>query len=196
MAEILAVRAPELGRAEQLSLARLAGGRFDRLARLLDPKAAKRRSVLPHVRLSRLPRRGFRPGRGGRCAAGKRPGMRCRGEGAGGGQGAGTRLPHARCRAAGTSRAARGRTGGAPRPARGASDLVSRSRRRSPSARRAPSSTSTASRSCGSTLPANASPARSRRSRRCSRHGGGWRSSTSPPNSLSRRSSSSSLRTQ
>jgi DNA polymerase-3 subunit delta' len=46
MAEILAVRAPELGRAEQLSLARLAGGRFDRLARLLDQKAAKRRSVL------------------------------------------------------------------------------------------------------------------------------------------------------
>jgi DNA polymerase-3 subunit delta' len=39
-------RAPELDEASRVALARVAGGRLDRMARLLDPHAARRREVL------------------------------------------------------------------------------------------------------------------------------------------------------
>lgn len=44
--EVLVGRAPTLEEAERTTLARVAGGRLDRLARLLDPKAAGRRETL------------------------------------------------------------------------------------------------------------------------------------------------------
>jgi DNA polymerase III subunit delta' len=47
--EEIAVRAPGLEPAEAASLARLAAGRLDRAARLLDPESAKRRGVLLEV---------------------------------------------------------------------------------------------------------------------------------------------------
>src|SRR5262245_4422405 len=47
--EEIAARAPALRPDEVASLARVAGGRLDRAARLLDPKAAKRREVLLEV---------------------------------------------------------------------------------------------------------------------------------------------------
>jgi hypothetical protein len=46
MREIVAARAPELTEAEQTAVARIASGRLDRLARLIDPRAAARRRVL------------------------------------------------------------------------------------------------------------------------------------------------------
>jgi DNA polymerase-3 subunit delta' len=47
--EEIAARAPALEAAETATLARLAAGRLDRAARLLDPKAAKRREALLEV---------------------------------------------------------------------------------------------------------------------------------------------------
>jgi DNA polymerase III subunit delta' len=47
--EEIAARAPALRPDEAASLARIAGGRFDRVARLLDPKSVKRREVLLEV---------------------------------------------------------------------------------------------------------------------------------------------------
>jgi DNA polymerase-3 subunit delta' len=47
--EWLAGQAPELGEAEQTALARVAGGRLDRAARLLDPDGAARREALVDV---------------------------------------------------------------------------------------------------------------------------------------------------
>jgi DNA polymerase III subunit delta' len=47
--EEIAARAPGLDPAEAATLARLAAGRLDRAARLLDPKAAKRRDALLEV---------------------------------------------------------------------------------------------------------------------------------------------------
>jgi DNA polymerase III subunit delta' len=44
--ELVDARAPELGETERASLARAAGGRMDRLERLLDPAAAKRRDAV------------------------------------------------------------------------------------------------------------------------------------------------------
>jgi DNA polymerase III subunit delta' len=49
VSEEIAARAPALRPDEAASLARLAGGRLDRAARLLDPKSAKRREVLLEV---------------------------------------------------------------------------------------------------------------------------------------------------
>ena len=43
---MVAARAPELDEARRIALARVAGGRLDRLARLLDPHAARRRGLL------------------------------------------------------------------------------------------------------------------------------------------------------
>jgi DNA polymerase-3 subunit delta' len=44
--EAIDVRAPELDEAQAAALARVAGGRLDRLGRLLDPKASRRRDTL------------------------------------------------------------------------------------------------------------------------------------------------------
>jgi DNA polymerase-3 subunit delta' len=44
--EAVDVRAPELSEEQRAALARLAGGRLDRLARLLDPNAVRRRETL------------------------------------------------------------------------------------------------------------------------------------------------------
>jgi DNA polymerase-3 subunit delta' len=44
--EAIDARAPELDEARRVALARVAGGRLDRLSRLLDPAAARRREVL------------------------------------------------------------------------------------------------------------------------------------------------------
>ncbi len=44
--ELVDARAPELGEERRIALARVAAGRLDRLARLLDPKAATRRETL------------------------------------------------------------------------------------------------------------------------------------------------------
>jgi DNA polymerase-3 subunit delta' len=46
MREVVEARAPALGAAERLTLARVSAGRLDRLSRLLDPKAAERRETL------------------------------------------------------------------------------------------------------------------------------------------------------
>ena len=46
MRELAAARAPQLGEAEQASLARVAAGRMDRLERLLDPASSARRDAL------------------------------------------------------------------------------------------------------------------------------------------------------
>jgi DNA polymerase III subunit delta' len=47
--EYVAERAPGLGEAERIALARVAGGRLDRARRLLDPEAATRRDALLRV---------------------------------------------------------------------------------------------------------------------------------------------------
>ncbi len=44
--EVVDARAPELDEARRVALARVAGGRLDRLERLLDPNAARRRGLL------------------------------------------------------------------------------------------------------------------------------------------------------
>jgi DNA polymerase-3 subunit delta' len=54
-------RAPELGVEERIALARVAGGRLDRVARLLDPAAAKRRETLLDVARSVYLDPGFDP---------------------------------------------------------------------------------------------------------------------------------------
>jgi len=46
MREAVEARAPALGAAERVTLARVSAGRLDRLSRLLDPKAAERRETL------------------------------------------------------------------------------------------------------------------------------------------------------
>jgi DNA polymerase-3 subunit delta' len=51
MREVLEVRAPELDEQKRIAFARVSAGRLDRLARLLDPKAAGRReTLLGHAR--------------------------------------------------------------------------------------------------------------------------------------------------
>ena len=60
--EELAVRAPGLEPAELAALARLSAGRLDRAARLLDPKAAKRREALLEVARSVYSDPEFDPG--------------------------------------------------------------------------------------------------------------------------------------
>jgi DNA polymerase III subunit delta' len=60
--EEIAARAPALDPAEAAALARLAAGRLDRAARLLDPKAAKRREALLEVARSVYIDPDFEPG--------------------------------------------------------------------------------------------------------------------------------------
>ncbi len=70
--EVVDARAPELDEARRVALARVAGGRLDRLSRLLDPNAARRRGQLlaqaraaylePRVRAGRRGRRDARLG--------------------------------------------------------------------------------------------------------------------------------------
>ena len=62
----LAARAPELSAEELRLLARVAGGRLDRAARLLDDDARARRAALLDAARADLPRRGVRPRRGRR----------------------------------------------------------------------------------------------------------------------------------
>jgi DNA polymerase III subunit delta' len=61
--EALEARAPGLSDAEQTALARVAAGRLDRLARLLDAKAAERRQVLLEVARDVYRDPGFEPAR-------------------------------------------------------------------------------------------------------------------------------------
>ena len=59
--EVIDAQAPELDEERRVALARVAGGRLDRLARLLDPRAAARRDVLlEHARAAYL-EPGFEP---------------------------------------------------------------------------------------------------------------------------------------
>ncbi|HEY3017664.1 MAG TPA: hypothetical protein VGJ23_02420 [Gaiellaceae bacterium] len=60
--EEIGARAPGLEPAEAASLARLAAGRLDRAARLLDPQSAKRRETLLEVARSVYADPGFEPG--------------------------------------------------------------------------------------------------------------------------------------
>jgi DNA polymerase III subunit delta' len=60
--EEIAARAPGLEPGEAAALARLAGGRLDRAARLLDPKSAKRREALLEVARSVYTDTDFEPG--------------------------------------------------------------------------------------------------------------------------------------
>ena len=60
--EEIAARAPALDPAEAAALARLAAGRLDRAARLLDPKSAKRREALLEVARSVYTDPDFDPG--------------------------------------------------------------------------------------------------------------------------------------
>jgi DNA polymerase III subunit delta' len=55
------VRAPELDEDRRVALARVAGGRLDRLARLLDPRAARRRETLLAQARSVYREPGFEP---------------------------------------------------------------------------------------------------------------------------------------
>ena len=66
--EAVDARAPELAEAERVALARVAGGRLDRLARLLDPQGGEpaRRTLLAQAR-----------------AVYREPGLRARGRGGG-----------------------------------------------------------------------------------------------------------------
>jgi DNA polymerase-3 subunit delta' len=68
-------RAPELGEAEAVSIARVAGGRLDRAQRLLDPAAARRRSELLETARSVYADREFDPAK---AAAGLLEGARAR----------------------------------------------------------------------------------------------------------------------
>ena len=113
-------RAPELDEERRVALARVAGGRLDRLARLLDPRAARRReALLEQARAVYREPASSRPTRRRRCsrARGERGAEARR---ARGGEGRGARARRARGRAAGAAGAARRRAGGAARAARGA----------------------------------------------------------------------------
>ena len=74
--EVIDARAPELDEAQRVALARVAAGRLDRLERLLDPDAARRRDALLAQARAAYTEPGFEPGgRGGgapRCGAGAR----------------------------------------------------------------------------------------------------------------------------
>ena len=59
--EEIARRAPELSEEEAASLARVAGGRLDRVDRLLDPQAARRREAVLEVARSVYREPGFEP---------------------------------------------------------------------------------------------------------------------------------------
>ncbi len=59
--EEIARRAPELSEEEATSLARVAGGRLDRVDRLLDPQAARRREAVLEVARSVYRAPGFEP---------------------------------------------------------------------------------------------------------------------------------------
>jgi hypothetical protein len=59
--EVIDARAPELDEARRISLARVAGGRLDRLERLLDPNALRRREVLLTQARSAYREPGFEP---------------------------------------------------------------------------------------------------------------------------------------
>ncbi|HEY4348858.1 MAG TPA: hypothetical protein VGM80_14840 [Gaiellaceae bacterium] len=59
--EVIDARAPELDETRRISLARVAGGRLDRLERLLDPNALRRREVLLTQARSAYREPGFEP---------------------------------------------------------------------------------------------------------------------------------------
>ena len=168
MRELVDARAPQLDEASRSALARVAGGRLDRLERLLDPASAARRERAARAGARRLPRSGVRRrGRGGgdrreRAGAGRR-GARRRG---------GSHRRSSICRRARPSSACKRAARGAereellaqleelavvvPRPRRG------RRRRGAP-----PRSTSTSSRE----LARGRDPRAPRRSRACGRGG-------------------------
>ena len=83
----IAARAPELSDEEATTLARVAAGRLDRAARLLDPAAAKRRETLLAVARAVYLDPGVRRRR--RRAGAARGDRRARGGGEGAGRGGG-----------------------------------------------------------------------------------------------------------
>ncbi len=128
--EVVDARAPELDEARRVALARVAGGRLDRLERLLDPHAARRRGLLLAQARAAYREPEFEPA----DAAGVMlESARERGDEAKELEEVkvrGLELTDPRGRAARPPCPARGRARGAARPARGARRLVPRSRRR------------------------------------------------------------------
>ena len=135
--EAVDARAPELDEASRVALARVAGGRLDRLERLLDPQAARRRETLLAQARAVYREPAFEPADAAAALLEARAGARRGGARPRGGEGAGARAAGARGRAARQAGAARRRARGAPRAARGARSVVPRPRRRRRSARRA-----------------------------------------------------------
>ena len=122
--EALEARAPGLPEAEQTALARVAAGRLDRLARLLDAKAAERRRLLLEVARDVYRDPAFEPAR---AAAALLEGVRehaAEAKAARGGEARRARPAHARGGAARAPRRLRSGARGAARDARGARGLV------------------------------------------------------------------------
>ena len=146
--EAIDARAPELDEARRVALARVAGGRLDRLARLLDPRGGAAARGAARAGSRGLPRAGLRAGgrRGGaRSSASRERGAEAKA--ARGGEGARARAAGAGGRAARAPRAARRRAGGAAGAARGARRPGTATWSSSASAPRRRRSTSTCSRS-------------------------------------------------
>ena len=145
--EAIRVRAPDLPDEEVTTLSRVAGGRLDRVARLLDPAATRRREALLGVAAVRLPRPGVRRRRGRRHAARRNRRARRRGEGA---------RPRTRSRRSSSRAARRSSASGGPSEVRSVTSSSRSSRSSSggiatssysPREPRQPSCTSTGSRS-------------------------------------------------
>ena len=128
--EVVDARAPELDEERRTALARVAGGRLDRVERLLDPKAVSRRVTLLEQARAVYREPAFEPAA---AAAALLACARERGSEAKAVEEAnvaGLELTARESRAARPPRPARRRARGAARPARGARRLVPRPRRR------------------------------------------------------------------
>ena len=155
--ELLAERAPGLSENEARALARVSGGRLDRVERLLDPEATVRRDELLRVARSPYAEPELDPADAAASVLDARPpGARRRRRGRA--RARGGRPDLARARAAAAARPAGRRARGAARLARGARLLVPRPRRRRGRGRVGGRARRPARRCCGPTGPPSARP--------------------------------------
>ena len=144
--EEIARRSPELSENEATALARVAGGRLDRVDRLLDPQAARRREAVLEVARSVYREPGFEPHAAADMLMGIAAERAAEAKERAQAENEELDLTRAREGAAHAPRDARGRARGDPALPRGARGVVPRPRRRgcrAPSPRRRTSTGST-----------------------------------------------------
>ena len=191
MRDEIVARSPELSEHEATALARVARGRLDRVDRLLDPEAARRREAVLEVARSVYRDPGFEPGDAARRLMGIAAERADGGEGAGAGRERGARPDRPREGAADSACDARRGARGDPALPRGARGVVPRPRRRGCGSRVGGGARRPARRAARGRERRAAARAPRRPPRRSARRGACTRSSSSRPGSRSRRSSSS-----